>query len=66
MNYLLAWFLFFKDGFSNHVKLIVGVAIGIFLLAMVVLIVVLVCKKSKRKHRPNLLVDELQLDLANV
>lgn len=54
------------DSKDHHVNVIVGVAIGVFILAMVVLTVVLVFKRRKRRPQDNLLMDELQLDTAKV
>ena len=51
-------------GTPDHVKLIIGVTAGLFIVVMVILTVCLVCRNAKKSSKPNILIQDDELDTA--
>ena len=56
--------VFVIGGTSDHVKLIVGITAGLFIVAIIILTVCLVPRNMRNSSKPNVLIQDDELDTA--
>ena len=56
--------VFVIGGTSDHVKLIVGITAGLFIVAITILTVCLVRRNMRNSSKPNVLIQDDELDTA--
>ena len=56
--------VFVIGGTSDHVKLIVGITAGLFIVAIIILTVCLVRRNMRNSSKPNVLIQDDELDTA--